>query len=95
MPGRGEDNPRGSVRAYCWRVGAVLDLEEGPCPECGAASHEPYLRDDCGDFVTGPLGAGPEASTPRQAGVHCVLPRGHAGPCAPTLESVVEPIMES
>jgi hypothetical protein len=83
-------------RAYCWRVGAVLDLEEGEvCPECGSSSHGPYERDDCGDFVAGPLVAGSEASTPRQAGVHCVLPVGHPGPCAPTAESVVEPIMES
>ena len=68
-------------RKYCWRVGAVFDIEDGTrCPECACDDHKEYIDNNCGNYV--------------YPGVHCMLPIGHPGKCAKDPHDVIEEVHE-
>lgn len=59
-------------RAYCWRIGRTLRLDEGErCPECGSRDHDVVPVDECGAFA--PCGS------ENHDGHHCALFPGHEG----------------
>lgn len=78
------------MRAYCWRVGAVIEYEAAKCPECGSPAHVPYLADDCGGFVM-------NHRYDDGRGSHCVLARGHDGKCVDEdgVDEAAREVMES
>lgn len=82
-------------RAYCWRIGGIVDLEPGErCPECGSPKHEPYTPDNCGSFA-------PCEDMSTSHGHPCNLPIGHPGLCMcwpcnkPKIDVIHEEILES
>jgi hypothetical protein len=78
-------------RFYCWRVGAVLEMNVGDkCPECGT-NHIVYESNNCGSFVELPA----EKRILNQVGTHCVLPINHPGSCSHDLEIIAEEIHDS
>lgn len=80
-------------RFYCWRVGAVFEINVGDkCPECGCIDHNIYEEDNCGNFVELPM----EKRVLNQgAGTHCILPISHPGQCSWNRDIVAENIHES
>jgi hypothetical protein len=79
-------------RFYCWRVGAVIEMNVGDkCPECGCTDHNTYGYGNCGNFVELPA----EKRTLDHVGTNCVLPINHPGSCSHDLEIIAEEIHDS
>jgi hypothetical protein len=62
---------RAQTRAYCGRVGMVVELVGGTCPECGLRHEALIDQSTCMHFAPCPHSQG--------HGHPCLLERGHAG----------------